>query len=764
MIVEELIGLLGFELEGTENLNRFNRGLRTARQGLASFARTAGIFAAAAGAAIGAGIGFLGKGAVQVGADFQDLAVTLETIEGSSEKARKSLDWITEFATKTPYDINQVAQAFTRLRAYGLEPQSGLLRSIGDASSAMGKTLMDGVEMMADAIVGENERLKEFGIRASVAGDQITYSWSQNGREMQKTVAKNADEIQAALVEIFDARFFGQMEKRSQTFRGILANIGDIWINFQRRIADAGFFKWFQAQFKGLLDTLQRFWKDGTLDRLATRISDTLIESGELIKETFSGLTVDTFAGVIEGAIRFFTALVQLGARVQEAISGIGRFVSSLLGLKSDFAGVMIALGGIGALVAPWAVAFAAMIVAVDDFVTFLNGGESVIGWTLDRIKAKFEEWRQSASAVIEKISAEWSALTEIFTAVGDPVGDFLGGLRDRLKEVDVDGLLGTLATDIRGRLDSIRDLFKGITDLGAAINQIFVGEATAGITTSIDDMAGALGRLAGSSIVAGLESIAGSMRIVNEALTSVGSSLTKLSEGDLLGAWRELGQGIYNIAGEIVKTVERMIQAFFPDFSFLRQWERVKAWFENFAVFIEGIGERIRAALSFEPPAWWQDLNAQYEQRQNAGEAGRSMGSMVPAAPQDTQPSPPPNQPPAPEHAPREESSIRGPREQPRGSDPDDGGMIATVLHNLSRAADWISSESSGQKVQNTVANDNRVTNTNIEINSPVSVDVQSNASPQQIGQAAGRGVRDAGNRVARDLAITGNAGAAAP
>ena len=46
----------------------------------------------------------------------------------------------------------------------------------GDTASAMGKSLDDMVEAVADAATGEFERLKEFGIRASKNGDRVSFT------------------------------------------------------------------------------------------------------------------------------------------------------------------------------------------------------------------------------------------------------------------------------------------------------------------------------------------------------------------------------------------------------------------------------------------------------------------------------------------------------------------------------------------------------------------------------------------------------------
>ena len=127
---------------------------------------------------------------MRTASDFERYQTILETVEGSSRKAQRSMDWISRFAVKTPFELDQVTDAFVKLRAYGLDPTGGLLRSLGDAASAMGKPIMQAVEAIADAVTGENERLKEFGVKARTKGDTITYEYTFKGET--KTVQANA--------------------------------------------------------------------------------------------------------------------------------------------------------------------------------------------------------------------------------------------------------------------------------------------------------------------------------------------------------------------------------------------------------------------------------------------------------------------------------------------------------------------------------------------------------------------------------------------
>jgi len=55
---------------------------------------------------------------VNTAAEFERFQTVLETVEGSSEKAKQSMDWISDFAAKTPFELAKVTDAYVKLRAY----------------------------------------------------------------------------------------------------------------------------------------------------------------------------------------------------------------------------------------------------------------------------------------------------------------------------------------------------------------------------------------------------------------------------------------------------------------------------------------------------------------------------------------------------------------------------------------------------------------------------------------------------------------------
>ncbi|MBB4954399.1 hypothetical protein H4S14_004164 [Agrobacterium vitis] len=218
-------------------------------------------------------------GLVGVASQFEKFQTILETTEGSSAKAKTAMNWVADFAAKTPYELSEVTDSFVKMRSYGLDPTKGLLQSMGDTSAAMGKPLTQAVEAMADAVTGENERLKEFGVTASKTGNKITYAYTNAaGKQMTASVkASDRMAIQTKLMAIFNEKYGGAMEKLSGTWEGMMSNIADIWSQFQLAIMNAGLFDWMKGKLKLVLDTLNQMKADGTFDEWAKRISDNII-------------------------------------------------------------------------------------------------------------------------------------------------------------------------------------------------------------------------------------------------------------------------------------------------------------------------------------------------------------------------------------------------------------------------------------------------------------------------------------------------------
>lgn len=175
-------------------------------------------------AAIGTGFTAVLAGPLAAAAKMESLNVSLRTsFQGNEAAAAAAFKKINDFAAKTPYELSEVTTGFIKLKNMGLDPSEEALTAYGNTASAMGKSLNDMVEAVADATTGEFERLKEFGIKSSSEGDRVTFTF----QGVKTTVGKNSKEIEQYLKYIGNVKFAGGIEAQSKTVNGMLSTLKD---------------------------------------------------------------------------------------------------------------------------------------------------------------------------------------------------------------------------------------------------------------------------------------------------------------------------------------------------------------------------------------------------------------------------------------------------------------------------------------------------------------------------------------------------------
>lgn len=227
---------------------------------------------------------------VSVQREFDVLNAGLVTATGSSEKAAVAFDALQEFATKTPYSLNQAVEGFTKLVNLGLTPSERALLSYGNTASAMGKDLNQMIEAVADAATGEFERLKEFGIKAKQEGDKVTFTF----QGVKTTIGNNAAEIEQYLTSLGENQFAGAMERRMDTLDGAIANLGDTWDALFRNVSQSGAGDAIEAAARlatGALQELNDMLASGELEAYLKSITGQFDAWGKDIERTVEIVT-----------------------------------------------------------------------------------------------------------------------------------------------------------------------------------------------------------------------------------------------------------------------------------------------------------------------------------------------------------------------------------------------------------------------------------------------------------------------------------------
>lgn len=161
---------------------------------------------------------------------------SLITATGSAEKAGQAFAAIQELAGRLPESVESVADAFIKMRNLGLDPSQKAIESYSNTAAAMGKSLNQMVEAVADAATGEFERLKEFGIKAKQQGDEVSLTF----QGVTKTIGNSSEEITKYLQDIGNNNFAGAAAARMQTLDGAISNLQDSWDGLFRTINSQG--------------------------------------------------------------------------------------------------------------------------------------------------------------------------------------------------------------------------------------------------------------------------------------------------------------------------------------------------------------------------------------------------------------------------------------------------------------------------------------------------------------------------------------------
>ena len=178
-----------------------------------------------AGALGGASIVSFGRSLIEITGQFQTFEAVLTNTLNSPAKARSSMMMIQEFAATTPFQVDALTGSFVSLANQGFVPTMSQMIKLGDLASSTGKGFDQLSEAIIDAQVGEMERLKEFGIRASKEGDKVTFTFKEQATQVDNT-ASSIREYILSLGELQGVQ--GSNAAISATLTGQMSNLQDL--------------------------------------------------------------------------------------------------------------------------------------------------------------------------------------------------------------------------------------------------------------------------------------------------------------------------------------------------------------------------------------------------------------------------------------------------------------------------------------------------------------------------------------------------------
>ncbi|WP_419835447.1 tape measure protein [Endozoicomonas atrinae] len=292
---------------------------RDAQQASSSIGRLTRRFAGLVAA--GAGLYTIKRGIESVlttGDKFERLRVQLEAIMGSMVEGERALAWIKDFTRNTPFQLEEVSEAFVRLKAFGLDPMNGSMQAIVDQASKLGGGMerLNGITLAVGQAWAkqklQGEEILQLVERGVPVWELLEKATGKNVQELQKlsSAGKLGRDTIALLIAEIDKSAEGAAAKNMSLLSGYVSNLKDSWQQFLAEIADSGALEYTKNLLGAIALKIEAMNQDGRLQALAKKISDAFIAMGEAIQSALSGLSFDGFVSKVETSFATITTVM----------------------------------------------------------------------------------------------------------------------------------------------------------------------------------------------------------------------------------------------------------------------------------------------------------------------------------------------------------------------------------------------------------------------------------------------------------------------
>lgn len=331
--------------------------------------------------------GFAIKQGFSKATDLETFRQNLETVTKSAERAREAMRFAINIADISAFDDAPVIEAASMLETYGLKTED-YLTAIGDAAAITGRDISEMAKAFGKASVsGQFDSLADIGITRVLLND---FAKSKGISLFKGTQVRDAKVFADTLKEYMNLRYAGGMEKQSKTIAGMWSTVtGTVTTSLARilgmtetgEIRAGSALERVRGKINLLLETVERWQRDGTIERLSARFTA-------------------AFDKIFAAAERVFVFVSQnWGVLLAVAGTAVGVWAltkawAALTAAAKLFNAVMLILNGTLSISPLWLIAgaVAALIAwfvqansAADDYINTLYG----VGGAVDDINSK---------------------------------------------------------------------------------------------------------------------------------------------------------------------------------------------------------------------------------------------------------------------------------------------------------------------------------------------------------------------------------------
>ena len=397
-----------------KTVDKSSRNLNNIDSSLKKLGRTAKL----AGAALaGIAAGQVARGIVNQYREFERYRTVLTTFLGSSQKANAELQRLQTLANSLPQDLQDITAAFTVLSRNGIDTSSESLTAFSNIATANAKSFSQLGEAVADALTGEFERLKEFGIKVSRENDGFV---ARIG-DQQVAVAKTSTDLVRQLKSLGEegGRFGGAAAANADTLDQSFSNLQGALFETSVTIGEE-----LRPALKGVVDDTAALLRN----------NEELVKSfgvglGEAIKGTANAIKflAANFDLIRNAALTLI--FIRMAGSLANLTAKIGSFTAGAKGFTGFFSGAKKAVSSF-ALFIPRLIGSVTGLSAVLGTVArmtpigrVISIGLAAASTAMVLLRDKTFQVGQTTTTVSEVAQAGFFAISKIATSVANAIG-----------------------------------------------------------------------------------------------------------------------------------------------------------------------------------------------------------------------------------------------------------------------------------------------------------------------------------------------------
>lgn len=457
--------------------------------------------------AIANGFKNIAQAAVGYNATIESYQTSFEVMTGSAEKAQKVVEELTDFATKTPFEMQDLAETTQLLMNYGFTAEEAMdrmsmLGDIAQGSADKMNRIATAYGQMSSAGKVQLEDIKQMIEAGFNPLQEISQSTGESMESLYERISDGAvsvDEITASMQRSTaeGGKYFQSMEKQSETLNGQISTLKD---NIDQTLG--GVFEGIsQTLTQTVLPQLNQALQSIDVESLAANVTaafDGIVAAVQKMQpyfQQFADFVINNFpviAGVIAGAgiavlIGNITAAV-LALTAAMAANPIGFIVTAIAAVVAGLAAWIATDEEVQARIKTAVEEFGAMVESVKLWMQNLDAYlDEVLGTFFNvtlpgLINTATLFVQEKFTQIGEFFSTLWEGIVEGVKSFGEGVVETAGDIVETVKKT-IDDAVEFIKSLPEKAFQWGADLISGFID---GIKSIDLGEAIKGVADTI--------------------------------------------------------------------------------------------------------------------------------------------------------------------------------------------------------------------------------------------------------------------------------------